>query len=389
MFPIFSALLALVGAASAAQPATSVPPADHVVVVIMENHSYDQVRTLPYTADLMATQTAFAASYAITHPSQPNYIALWSGGTQGVANDACPAPGSPFFTENLGHACETAGLSWRSYSEDLPSVGYTGCTAAGGLYVRKHCPWTNFANVDHSNERPFTDLATDLALGSLPNLAVVIPNQCHNTHDCSVGTGDTWLSEHLPDMIDGLGPSGFLVLTWDEDDSHSGNHILTVFAGPLVKSGYLSPTAITHYTVLRTICDALALTPFGAAINETPITDCWRAPTGAPSRESSLTWTLGPVYPNPSAAGIEAQLSFPSALAFDGPRPPFAAEIYDAAGRSAAILAIDPRAAGERLHWNGRQADGRRAPAGLYFLRVRAGNTRLERKFVLVNGSSR
>src|SRR5262245_37649993 len=89
-----------------AAAAIAVPRADHVIVIIMENHDYDAVRVQPYTASLIANGSSFADSYAVTHPSQPNYIALWSGGLQGVYSDLCPAPGSPLSAENLGHACE-------------------------------------------------------------------------------------------------------------------------------------------------------------------------------------------------------------------------------------------------------------------------------------------
>lgn len=256
-------------------PAGGVPPLDHVVVVVMENHSYDQVRGAAYTAGLIAGGASCADMHAVSHPSQPNYVALWSGAFQGVSSDACPPPGSPYATENLGHACEAAGVSWRSYAEALPSAGYTGCSAGSGtnIYVRKHCPWTDFSNLAHANERPYTDLALDIAAGTLPRLAVVVPNQCHNTHDCAVSVGDTWLADNLPALIAAVGPKGMVVVTWDEDDNGAGNHILTVCAGPVVKAGYVSHRRVTHFTLLRTLCDALGVAPFAAAADETALVD--------------------------------------------------------------------------------------------------------------------
>jgi len=273
-------ILALLGVAgpSAAQ-VSEVPPLQHIIVVIMENHAYGQVRTLPYTSSLIAAGSSFSSSYGVTHPSLPNYIALWSGGVQGVTNDNCPAPGSPFSVENLGHACEAAGLTWRAYSEDLPAPGSTVCTASGSNYARKHAPWTYFTNLDHQNERPYTDLALDLAQGTLPNLAFVVPNQCNDQHSCALSVGDAWLSNNIPAMLHGVGPRGAVILTYDEDDGSAGNRILTCFAGDPVRVNYLSPTVIDHYTLLRTICDALGLAPFGAAVGETPITDVWKKPT--------------------------------------------------------------------------------------------------------------
>src|SRR2546422_11576202 len=185
-----SALLVLASASGA----DAAPRMDHVIVVILENHSYDQVRSSAYTAGLIANGTVFTNAHAITHPSEPNYLALWAAATLGVTNDACPAPGSPLTAENLGHACEKAGLTWRAYSENLPGAGSDVCSADSKLYTRKHDPWTNFGNLDHQNERVFSDLASDIARGTLPNLAFVVPNNCNNSHDCSVGTADSWLS---------------------------------------------------------------------------------------------------------------------------------------------------------------------------------------------------
>jgi acid phosphatase len=368
----------MAGAAGAARRQdTFVPPASHIIVVIMENHSYDQVRTAPYTASLIASGSSFSSSYGITHPSQPNYLAIWSGSTQGVLGNTCPAPGSPFSADNLGHACEAAGISWRSYAEDLPSPGWSGCSANGGLYHRRHCPWTNFGNLDHLNERPYEDLAADIAAGTLPDLAFVIPNNCHNSHDCTVAEGDAWLAANVPAMLQGVGPSGLVILTWDEDDSSAGNHILTVFVGGVVRSDYVSGQTITHYTVLRTLSESLGITPFGAAVNETPIGDVWLDPaSGVDVIAPGSSW-LGTVRPNPSTGGIEARLSLPNDL-------PVEAAIYDAAGRRIAFLPHPSALPDGKLRWNGRADNGGRARSGLYFLQVRAGTLRQEQKVILL-----
>ena len=270
---------------SGAAHAEEVPRLDHVIVVVMENKNYEQALTAPYISSLVAGASSFSDYHAITHPSQPNYLALWAGRTLGVSDDDCPAPGSPFTAENLGHAAEAAGLSWHAYVEDLPSVGSDNCKAHGEQYARKHNPWTNFANLNHQNERPYADLAKDIAEGELPNLAFVTPNQCHDMHSCPLAKGDAWLSRSLPAMLEAVGPQGIVVLTWDEDDDGSSNHVLTLVAGGPVKTGYVSPRKCSHYTLLRTICDALKLPAFGAARSETPITDIWR---GRPRRPAQM-----------------------------------------------------------------------------------------------------
>ena len=124
--------------------------------------------------------------------------------------------------------------------------------------MRKHCPWTNFGNLTHGNEHPFTDLATDIANGTLPQLAFIIPNQCDNSHDCPASTGDTWLSAHVPAMLGALGPNGLLILTWDEGNGLDFNHIVTVFHGPMIQPGEYAGF-INHYNVLRTVEDLYGL----------------------------------------------------------------------------------------------------------------------------------
>jgi acid phosphatase len=282
---LFALALALAAPARAAAPHH-----ERVVVVVMENKSYDEVRTLPYTASLLAQGATFSSSFAITHPSQPNYFALWGGNTLGIRNDNCPAPGSPFSTQNLGQMCETHGLTWRAYSENLPVAGGTACsydgTASTGLYTRKHDPWTYYQNVNHANERPYSDLAADIAGGTLPNLVFIIPNNCHNTHNsttagCGLADGDAWLAANLPAVLGALGPDGLLVLTWDEDDSSMSNQILTAFVGPLVLPGVVSNQVVNHYTIVRMICEALGFPTFERATTEASITGVWKAVTPA------------------------------------------------------------------------------------------------------------
>jgi acid phosphatase len=243
----------------------------------------------------MAQGATFNRSFGVTHPSQPNYFALFAGSDLAVNSDACPAPGSPFAAENLGHALEASARTWRAYSENLPSAGATGCSydgsVASGLYTRKHDPWTYFTNVNHLNERPYSDLALDLA--ALPSLAIVVPNNCHNSHNsstpgCTALDADTWLSQNVPAMLAALGPNGLFILTWDEDDSASGNRILTVFVGPHVKSGFVTNVSVSHYTVVRTLCESLGLPLMGKTPFENPIADVWQEPV--PARPAS--WGL-------------------------------------------------------------------------------------------------
>jgi hypothetical protein len=237
------------------------------------------------------------------------------------------------------------------------------CDADGGLYARRHEPWTQFGNLTHANEVPFGQLALDVGAGTLPDLAFVVPNNCDNTHDCSIATGDAWLAGHLPGMISAAGPRGLVILTWDEDDGSAGNHILTVFAGPLVQSNVVSAQPVTHYTVVRTICDVLGLLPFANALYETSITGVWATGVQVLVTPPAPHARLGPARPNPSRGPVSAILELPA-------ERPVEAAIFDAAGRRVRRLFAGPRRGAVEVVWDGRREDGRRVRAGLYFLRV-------------------
>jgi phosphatidylinositol-3-phosphatase len=112
---------------------------DHIVIVVEENHSYKQIMDSPdaaYTHALIERGALFTDAHGVTHPSQGNYIALFSGSTQGIKDDSCQ---KPFTSDNLASQLLKANLTFVGYSEDLPRVGYTGCSSKG--YARKHNPW--------------------------------------------------------------------------------------------------------------------------------------------------------------------------------------------------------------------------------------------------------
>jgi acid phosphatase len=383
----FAPLLALVAASAAAasSPATAaVPTLDHIIVVVMENKDWAQVRDAPYTTSLRLSGAEFLNSYGVTQDaSQPNYLAMWAGSTFGVTANTCPPPGSPYTAENLGHALEAAGKTWRAYSENLPSTGSNVCTSGGSspLYTRKHDPWTDFSNLDHNNERVYSDLALDIANNTLPNLAYVIPNNCDNSHNtgCTVTIGDTWLSNNLPAMIAAVDTTGIVILTWDEDSGTPGNnnHILTVFKGPRVKSGYQSAVPVNHNNVLRTICEALGVAPMGQAAIDPPITDVWYEGALDVPTVAGGGIRLSAPMPNPSTGGVTAQLTLPEAARVE-------ASIYDIAGHAIRRLMSGTRSGPVELRWDARRENGSPAGAGIYFLKVRAGARALQQKAVLL-----
>jgi phosphatidylinositol-3-phosphatase len=258
--------------APAATGGQQVPEPAHTVVVVMENHSYADIignPAAPFINDLARQGALFTRSYAITHPSEPNYLALFSGSTQGVADDGCP---NRFTAPNLAADLIKAGKSFAGYAEDLPGPGSPVCSA--GDYARKHVPWADFSNVPGSVSLPFTSFPAT-AFAQLPSVSFVIPNLCHDMHDCTVAVGDAWLRANVGPYADwAMRHDSLLVLTWDEDDGSQANHILTIFAGQKVRPGrYAEP--ITHYSVLATIEAAYMLSRDARAAAVAPITNIW------------------------------------------------------------------------------------------------------------------
>ncbi|GEL18048.1 hypothetical protein PA7_18850 [Pseudonocardia asaccharolytica DSM 44247 = NBRC 16224] len=185
-------------------------------------------------------------------------------------DDSCVGPIS---APNLASQLAAAGHRFTGYAEDLPEVGYTGCVE--GDYARKHNPWVNFSNVPAEANRPLSDLPDEYA--DLPTSSFLIPNLCHDMHDCDVATGDAWAREHLDGYVRwARDHDSLLIVTFDESESTSGdNRIVTFCVGPMVSPGQYSER-VDHYRLLRTIQAMYGLPPLGHSADTEPITDVWR-----------------------------------------------------------------------------------------------------------------
>ncbi|MEU1077373.1 MULTISPECIES: alkaline phosphatase family protein [unclassified Streptomyces] len=267
-------LWAGLGGTSAASAAATLPTPDHTVVVVFENHAYNQVigsSSAPYINSLRSGGANLTQSYAETHPSQPNYYAMFSGSTQGVTSDSCVKVGFSS-APNLASEIIAKGRTWASYNESLPGQGSTTC--GSGKYAQKHNPWFGFSNVPTSSAKTFAQFPTDFT--TLPTVSYVVPNLCSDMHDCSVSTGDTWLKTNLKAYADWAKThNSLLVVTFDEDNRLAGNRIATVLYGQPVVPGSTSSTTYNHYSLLRTIEDMYGTTHAGQAANASDITGIW------------------------------------------------------------------------------------------------------------------
>ena len=265
-------LVALSLALGASGQSASVPVPAHVVVVMEENHKYSQIigsPDAPYINTLADEGASFTDSHAITHPSQPNYLALFSGSTHGVTSDSCP---QKFSTANLGSELIASKRTFAGFSEGLPETGSEVCTS--GAYARKHVPWTDFSDLPSSVNRPFTAFPTDF--NDLPTVSWVIPDLVHDMHSGTIQEADSWLQTHLaPYLAWARDHNSLLIITWDENNDAPGNQIPTIFVGPMVRPGKYRQD-ITHHNVLRTIEVMYGLGHLGSSASATPITDVWQ-----------------------------------------------------------------------------------------------------------------
>jgi len=262
--------------ASGATAPVPTSASSHVVVIVMENKESGDVLgnpRAPYLNALARRSGVATESFAIRHPSLPNYLALTSGATHGITSDCTSCS---IAAVNIVDQLTGAGVSWKAYLEGYPGRCYTG--AGTGGYAKKHNPFIYYRDVASNAVRcahlvGLGVLATDLRAGRLPTFAWITPNLCDDTHDCGVATGDRFLARTVPSLMREIGPHGFLVITWDEGSTNRGccggiargGHIATVVAGPDVIPGSRSRAPVDHYGVLATIERALALPLLGGA----------------------------------------------------------------------------------------------------------------------------
>lgn len=268
--------------ATPTQANIALPKPDHIIVVIEENHGFDQIigaPQAPYINELAAEGALFTDSHGVTHPSQPNYIALFSGATQGVKADECLLEKTPFTTPNLGASLIKAGYSFEGYGETMPYDGFKECTykkstlTKAYLYARKHCPWVNWQGdkengLPDSISHPMSEFPSEFS--KLPTVAFVIPNMDNDMHNNGGDTAmtrraDVWLRTKLAKYVDWAKThNSMLILTFDEDNFTPQNEIPTIFVGPMIKPGKYNDS-INHYNVLRSIEHMYQLPPAGPA----------------------------------------------------------------------------------------------------------------------------
>lgn len=289
---------------------SGVPLFSHVFVIVMENTSQATLKAAtntPFLTGLYGSAASAADYHGVAHPSLPNYLALTSGGAQGVTCDCQPSGTACTSCNALFHSCgcdntanhlgdqlETAGKTWRAYAEDMG----TACNLTdAGNYATKHVPFLYYDDVQKMTSRcndKVVDYAAhfgaDLA-GATPAFAFIAPNLVSDMHDpfpasaTNYANGDGWLGKEVPkiQMSSAYKSGGVIFIVWDEDDLSGGftgtdDPVPMFVLSPLAKSGgFVSMTRADHYALLATIEDGLGVGRLGMAGGATPLGDYFPA----------------------------------------------------------------------------------------------------------------
>jgi len=253
----------------------------HIVIVLEENTDYASVvgtNAMPYLNTLISQYGLATQYYATTHPSIGNYMDLTTG--QILTNDDGQTPTTfPVSQDNVVRELLAAGKTWKGYAEDLPSVGYTGDSV--GNYAVRHFPLAYMTDVQNDatqkqNLVPFTQFATDLSAGHLPNYSWITPNLCNDAHDCSLSTADTWLQSNIDPLIknSAFQKDGLLIITFDEsggDNTNGGGRVVCVVISPASsKKAFQSTTLYQHPSLLRLTLEGLGVKKLPGAASSAP-----------------------------------------------------------------------------------------------------------------------
>ncbi len=252
-----------------------VPNFDHIVLIVLENESYQTIIGSPLLPNLnnLARQNVLLDNYfARAHPSLPNYISLVSGDTQKITSDCITCfVNAP----NLADEIEASGRTWKSYEESMPSPCFIG---DANPYAQKHDPFIYFDDIRTNQARcqqsivPLTQLDTDLAKNQLPDFSFITPNMCNNGHNCSMQVADKWIGQMVATLQSSpaLGKNSLIIITFDEAatdttasccgmPAKAGGRVSTILISPLAKQGYVDNAPYSHFSLLKTILAAWGL----------------------------------------------------------------------------------------------------------------------------------
>ena len=289
-----------------------------VWVILMENHNWignnagaafgdpdlKGSRLAPYINGPLLKASAHAERYFNppgNHPSQPNYLWLEAGTNFGVLADTQPGQ-SPFNVDapHLVRLLQDNGISWMAYAEpDFGSPVFDVCPIDFTYFDVEHLAFSYFTDIAGNppdanspeciaHVRPYYQLATDLADGTVAQYNFIVPNLCHDGHEgvapCASTEpsdntlrSDTWLKQNVPLITesDAYKEGGALFIIWDEaedsgrfSDGPIGMFILSPFARGGGKKAYQNFIHYDHSSTLKTLQEIFGVEPLlGGAAN--------------------------------------------------------------------------------------------------------------------------
>ncbi len=311
-----------------------VPRSKHVYIVAEENRSYERVvgsPVMPYLNGLLAKGAVATQFYSNMHGSLENYLILTSGQFLTHNNDTLAV----FNVDNIERHLLINGMTFKSYAQSLPFAGYTGLYS--GAYMKRHAPLPYYTDMANSslikNHVSSTELAKDIANGTLPNFAFITPDGNNDMHNCSANlnicfaAADNFLKNTIGPLLASApfqpGGDGVLIIWADEADlgtdnrcsatvsTGCGGHILVAMIGPQVKAGYKSTATYHHQSVLRTVLEAMGTTANFPSAADT-----------APDMREFFKGNAGTVPPTTAAV---VQVSSPTSSTVTGPSVSLAA----------------------------------------------------------------
>jgi phospholipase C len=259
-----------------------------VFLILFENHDWSEIKgnpSAPYINGVVLPQAAHAERFfnpAGIHPSLPNYLWLEAGQNFGILDDNDPSVHHQNTTAHLVTQLERAGISWKAYQENI--TGATCPLVDNGQYAVRHNPFVYFDDVTDGNSstsahciahvRPYSEMAGDLLQNNVARYNFITPNICHDMHDCSVATGDAWLSTEVPKILSSSSyQHAVIFITFDESD-HADGPIGLIALSPFAKAGYANTLTYTHSSTLRTVQEIFGVTPLlGDAARATDFAD--------------------------------------------------------------------------------------------------------------------
>ncbi|KAI3324443.1 phosphoesterase [Xylariaceae sp. AK1471] len=250
---------------------------DRFVQIFLENQDFEIAAGDPNLAYLATKGILLDNYYAITHPSQPNYVVAGGASTHNIVDDSFKRISAD--TETIVDLLDAATVSWGIYQEDMPYSGFQGTYVnqknGANDYVRKHNPLISYDSVATDVNRlaktkNFTLFDRDLAANTLPQWMFITPNMTNDGHDTSVTVAGSWARRFLEPLLSDQNFNNdrtLIILTFDESENYlAANRVFTVLLGnaiPSSKIGTTDSTRYNHYSLAKTVEDNWSLGNLG------------------------------------------------------------------------------------------------------------------------------